>query len=332
MADWLDKYKVGYAGAGIGAGVETGIKDVPKDIPSWLNKYSGSEAEAETEASYKPLISEIGKQALGTIDAAASLAHSFAMFPFHFGAEAAGNIAGALLPGVSGKELAEQWGGAVESVTLKPGMIEEAITLDREGPGRAAGELAGMGFEFILPIREIQHNLSRMKELGVPEGVADQLAFWWSKAIELTAFSTLHKGGVEGAKRFKEKFAEKTKKINEAVEKGDVDGAKANAESLRDLLESEEVKPIKDAIADTPIRKEIEARTAATTERTNLEAREKHEARLKMMKELEDAKRIREAEGRVQERGVEGERGKEEGRPDLERKAQEEPGGEREAL
>ncbi|MBU2249102.1 MAG: hypothetical protein KKD77_20310, partial [Gammaproteobacteria bacterium] len=203
---------------------------------SWLDEFKGRKVEGpETRGT---LLNESLKATIGALDVAASTAHGISMFVPHLGAQAMGYAAGALLPGVSGKELSEKYGGAVESVTLKPGMIEEAV-LGEPGTGRRVGELLSSGFEFFLPVEQIQKNLSRMKELGVPEGIADQVGFWWTKLIELTA---LHGYG-EVARGVPKELASKLSELKNAVDSGAKNRANAAANAIKDLIDEDLSKP-----------------------------------------------------------------------------------------
>jgi len=200
---------------------------------------------------------------LGAVDAAASLAHGVTMFPFHLGSQAIGFAEGALRPDVSGKELAEKYGGAVESVTMQPGMIENLFRSLGGKPQVGIEESAALpyvepvskAFETFLPTEKIQKNLARMKELGVPEGVADQTAFWWSKLIELTAFAGYHGVGKAGINKLNKKVRGLAKRIksgkNTLKEGNDLisDIKKLEAENPKDAGQLEEVKMmLEDAI------------------------------------------------------------------------------------
>ena len=259
---------------------------------------------------------DVGRTAVGTLDSLASTAHGFSMFLPTIGALGVSSLAGLPqdvvsafggdlgLPG--GTELRKKALEAAQSITLKPGMIEEAILGGAFDPEKSAavgaGELISSGFDFFLPIDKIEHNLSRMKELGVPAGVADQVAFWWAKQIEFLTFSVAHKGGSIAAKKINNRL----NRLKKSVDSGDATRVQADADAVKDLFEKDpDVKAVREEIErgpeKTPIQPELEAREAATRERTNREAKESLERRRDLLEGVKAEEKPKAEPGREAE-------------------------------
>ena len=108
----------------------------------------------------------VGGSLLSAADLAASTAHGVSMFPMQLGVEAMGQIVGGVMPGITGKELRHQWGEQVGGLTLQPGQLTELFTgqpATQDSQIARSAEMLGKGFEFLVPTKQLEENISMMK-------------------------------------------------------------------------------------------------------------------------------------------------------------------------
>ena len=162
-------------------------------------------------------LKDLGKSTVQSADLLASTAHGISMFPFAIGAEAIGTVEGLLNPNKTVKETVPKYTKPIEDVTLKPGMISSVFGIE-PGIAETGSEALTKGFEFLVPSRQIQENLSQMKELGVNPDVADTLAFLWAKQIELLSFGGYSEIGKVGAQKLGSRIQNISKSRNPKAE------------------------------------------------------------------------------------------------------------------
>jgi len=162
-------------------------------------------------------LKDLGKSTVQSADLLASTAHGISMFPFTIGAEAIGTVEGLLNPNKTVKETVPKYTKPIEDVTLKPGMVSSLFGIE-PGIAETGSEVLSEGFEFLVPSKQIQENLSQMKELGVNPDVADTLAFLWAKQIELLSFGGYNEIGKVGAQKLGSRIQNISKSKNPKAE------------------------------------------------------------------------------------------------------------------
>lgn len=175
---------------------------------SWNDVLTDTSKTPDSKSSFGSKIKNFGidiaKNTLGLVDTGAALTHQLAMGALTFPADVAVGLVG-------GQNALDKVRAAQNSVTLQPGMIENAVysMMGQSSPNRAMSyaEPVAKAMNTIIPSEQINKNLKQMEQLGVPKGLSDRIANLLTSGIELAGFIVGGKGIKIGTKAITPKIS-----------------------------------------------------------------------------------------------------------------------------